>query len=91
MPSKEQYEKVFNQLLGTDIKWSKLSKDELAQLAILFNNPEVLLKKLGIKADFKTQAAREKLVEAGIELLESWEGPLANIAKRMIGIDNKEK
>lgn len=44
--TKEDYEKVFNELLETDIKWSRLSKEELVQLAVFFDNPEILIKKL---------------------------------------------
>ena len=44
--TKEDYERVFNDLLGIEIKWSKLSKEELVQLGVFFDNPEILIKKL---------------------------------------------
>lgn len=77
-PNKEEYEKVFNSLLGTDIKWRKLSKEELAQLAVLFDNPEILIKKLippSSKDDKKPrfpilQKVREKVAENVVEMMD---------------------
>ena len=76
--TKEDYEKVFNDLLGIEIKWSKLSKEELVQLAMLFDNPEILIKKLmpDPQKDIKKprfpllQRMREKVTDNVIEAMD---------------------
>jgi len=92
MPTKKEYEEIFNRALGVDIKWSKLTKEELAQLAVIFSNPSLLMERLGVKAE--KEIARRRFVEAGVEVLEDvlgrWEGPLVSIAKRLLGME-KEK
>jgi len=47
MPSKEEYEKIFNEIFGTSIRWSRLSKEDLAQLAAVLANPDALIRRLG--------------------------------------------
>jgi len=49
--TKEDYERLLNQLLGLDIRWSKLSKEELSALATLFSSPRELARRLGLKTD----------------------------------------
>lgn len=76
--TKEDYEKVFNDLLGMDIKWSKLSKEELVQLAVYFDNPEILMKKLipvettgEKKVRFPImQKLKEKIADNVVDLME---------------------
>jgi len=87
MPSKKEYEEVFNKLLGVDVKWSKLSKEELAQLAMVFGNPEILLKRLGLEEEFRVKLAREKMVDAGMTILKSWNGPLARVLRKWLGVE----
>jgi len=91
LPTKEEYERVFNQLLGTNIKWSKLSKEELVELATIFNHPEILLEKRGVKQKAEKQAIRERFIEAGADLLfelaENWEGPIARLLRRLKQIE----
>jgi len=91
MPSKEEYKKVLNKLLGTDVDWTKLSKEELASLATLFSEPEMLARKLGLDTSLGIKAAREKFVETGFTIFQEWEGPLAKIARRMLGIEKEKK
>jgi hypothetical protein len=57
---------------------------------MVFNNPTVLLEKLGVKSEYQTKLAREKLLEAGWDFIETWEGPLASIARKVLGL-KKEK
>lgn len=92
MPSKEEYEKVFNQLLGTDIKWSKLTKEELSQLAVLFNNPHILLEKLGYSEKVKTEAIQRKIVDTAKEIINNYDGPIISLLRRLIiEKESKEK
>jgi len=63
MPSKEEYSKTFNNLLGTDIKWELLRKEDLVQLAFLFSNPDLLVKKvIPDVSDEKSLPLRRKLI-----------------------------
>jgi hypothetical protein len=78
MPSKEEYKRIFNELLGVNVGWEKLNKEELASLAAIFSNPEVLLEKLGVKRDPK-----EKVAEGLTELAMAWEGPLIRLLKSL--------
>lgn len=94
MPAKkEDYEKIFNKLLDTDIRWSKLSLEELVQLATLFNHPEIFLEKLGVKT--KVEATRRRLVEVGIDVVkewaDKWEGPLAQLVRRVMAEEEEPK
>jgi len=86
---KSDYQKVFNQMLGTNIKWEKMNLEDLIQLAVLFNNPKLLVSKLGGK--FQQQVTRKRLLDIGVEMLEElaekWEakGPLIVLAKKVLG------
>ena len=82
--SKRDYCEVFNALLGTNIDWTKLSKEELVQLAMIFNNPEVLLSKLGIKID--KRMVRDRIVDGMLQLMDKMklEGPIANFLKNLL-------
>jgi len=86
MPAKKvEYERIFNELLGTDIKWSRLRLEDLIQLAVLFNNPEILLKKLGVTDEVRKEETKKRLGDIILELAEQWEGPLARAIRRRIG------
>lgn len=90
MPTKEEYEEIFNKLLGTDIRWSKLSKHELVQLAILFNNPELLLKKLGVKIE-KT-FIKDRLVDVFLDFTKNFEGgPVIKMLRKLLIEEEEEK
>ena len=86
---KADYQKVFNQMFGTNIKWEKMNLEDLIQLAVLFNNPKLLVSKLGGK--FQQQVTRKRLLDIGVEMLEElaekWEakGPLIVLAKKVLG------
>lgn len=95
MPAKkEDYEKIFNKIFGLQIQWSKLNLEDLIQLAVLFNNPSLLLEKLGVEA--QKEVGRKRLVEVGVDwltdLIESaqWDGPLIQLARKTFGTE-KEK
>ena len=86
MPTKEEYSEIFNKLLGTHINWTKLSKEELMELAVLLDNPEILLKRLGV--NIEKELGRRRLIEAGIETVKEianqWQGPLAKLLRKVL-------
>jgi len=61
--------------------------EDLVTLATLFNNPEILVSRLGTKIG--KEVARKRLVDVGLEMLEEiaikWEGPLATLYKKLMG------
>jgi len=77
---KEEYSKAFNELLGTDIRWERLTKPELTQLAVLFSNPEILVKRLGVKT--RKRVLRDRLAKVIDEL--GLEGPVINLIKDLL-------
>jgi len=79
--SKEEYERIFNKLLGTEISWSKLPKEDLSQLALLFNNPEILLKKLsgGTFNELRSTIGDLVLTAAG-----KFDGPIMKAVREMV-------
>jgi len=86
MPAKKvEYERIFNELLGTSIKWSNLRLEDLIQLAILFNNPELLMKKLGVADDIRREEIKRRLGGLLYKWMEEWEGPLARLVRRLLG------
>ena len=87
MPAKKaDYEKIFNKLLGVNIKWSRLNLEDLIELAVLFNHPETFLERLGVP--LQKEMGKRRLVEVGIDVLkewsENWEGPLARLVRRVV-------
>jgi hypothetical protein len=78
---KLEYERVFNEIFGTSIKWSKLSLEELAQLAAVLANPEPLIRRLGgVPESEVTETALVKMLK---RLLEH-EGPLIRLLKKYL-------
>ena len=84
--SKKEFEETFNRLLGTSIKWSLLRYEDLMELAVLFNHPEILLKRLGVEVE--KEAMRRGLIEAGIEtvreIANQWRGPVARLLRKIM-------
>lgn len=82
MPSKSEYKTTFNEILGTDIDWSKLSKEELAQLMVIFAHPEILAHKLGLELTVSkpTTMLRKEFIKGLTgtfkEVIEAYDGPL---------------
>jgi len=89
--SKKEFEETFNKLLGTNIKWSLLRYEDLVELAVLFNNPDVLLKRLGVNV--QKEVGRRALIEAGMEtvreIANQWEGPIARLLRKVLGENKK--
>lgn len=86
MPAKkEDYEKTFNELLDTNIKWHYLRLEDLIQLAVLFSNPEILVKKLGVTEAVHKAESKKRLGDIVLDLAESWEGPVAKALRKLVG------
>jgi hypothetical protein len=79
---KMMYEQLFNEIFGTNIKWGRLSLEELTQLATVLANPEPLIKRLGGLPT--EEAAATTLVGLVKRVLEGREGPLMRLAKRFL-------
>ena len=78
--NKREYEKALNEILGTDIQWSKLSLHELTQIVTLLNNPESLMKRLGVKTDRSLLRDRARKLMDTLEL----RGPFANLLRELL-------
>ncbi len=70
--NKKELSQRFNEILGTDIRWEKLSKKELEELQGLLSNPDVILQnltKLGVEIAVDeitqdvTSKAKDKLLK----------------------------
>jgi len=82
--SKDDYEKLFNELLGLDVSWSKLPKEDLTQLAVFFSNPEIAIKKLSSgKIDNKLSSVIGEVV---MGVIDRYDGPIVNKLKKMAGL-----
>lgn len=93
MPAKkEDYEKIFNRILDINIEWHRLKLEDLIQLAVVFNHPEILIKKIGGKLE--REVTRKRILDVGAEILEGvlseWEGPLAKLYKKVIGKEEQK-
>lgn len=79
MTDKAKFAEIFNKLLGTDIPWERLPKESLIELAVLFNHPEILMKKL--KGD---ERAKIVIGEVALGLMDSFDGPVAKLLRRVV-------
>jgi len=84
---KEMYEKLFNEIFGTDIRWSKLSIEELTQLATILANPEPLIRRLGGVP--MAEVGQTTLVEIVKRVLSSYEGPIISMLKKYLSKEAK--
>jgi hypothetical protein len=78
---KLEYERIFNEIFGVSIKWSKLSLEELSQLAAVLANPEPLIRRLGGVPE--TEVTETALVKMVRKILE-YEGPLIRFLKKYL-------
>jgi len=95
VPSKLEYENLFNEIFGTHIKWSKLSKEELVELATVLNHPEVFLKKLGVELPNEdVELVRRKMVKRLARFIkvfaEEWEGPIVSLIRKAMKEEKEE-
>jgi len=81
VPTKREYEEFLNELLGLEVKWSKLSKEELAAIATLFSNPAALLERLGYSTPDRI---RDELVQRATDRILSGRGPLITLIRSIL-------
>lgn len=86
---KNEYEDLFNKVFGVQVKWSRLSCEDLIQLATVLSNPGDLIRRLKtISPEAKTK--EEKILE-GIKLVIEGldrKGPIISTLKRLLGGEN---
>lgn len=83
---------LLNEILGTKIKWYKLSMDELEEICSVLSNPEELCGRLREFSsseetnDFQKirKAVRSAITKAGVEILKNWDAPLLRLLKQIV-------
>ena len=90
--SKEELAEALNDILDTDIKFTKLSYNELEQLAkalerLLIEKEKQESKEFSFK---KLNKLKKLLAQLGIEFLSNWNGPVVK-ALREIFLESLEK
>jgi len=87
---KKEYEELFNKVFGTSINWSRLSIEDLTQLATVLANPDSLCKKLC--REFRHVEEVKSAVSEIRDILQEikYDGPLVKLAKKLLGIGTTE-
>jgi hypothetical protein len=82
---KKEYEELLNRIFGVNVKWSKLSASELAQLVAVVTEPTFCYKVC------TSQETVNKLIEQIRKAVEAipYEGPLLRKLKKTLGIPTK--
>jgi hypothetical protein len=82
---KKEYEELLNKLFGVNVKWSKLSAGELAQLIAVVTEPTFCYKVC------TSQETINKVVEQIRKAVEAipYEGPILRKVKKALGIPTK--
>lgn len=83
---KNEYEELFNKVFGVHVKWSRLSCEELIQIATVLSNPGDLIRRLKSISP-ETRTKEEKIIE-GIKLMIEGidrKGPIISTLKRLLG------
>ncbi|MEM1672344.1 MAG: hypothetical protein QXT86_09880 [Archaeoglobaceae archaeon] len=86
---KNEYEELFNKVFGVQVKWSRLSCEELIQIATVLFNPGDLIRRLKSISP-ETRTKEEKIIE-GIKLMIEGidrKGPIISTLKRLLGGEN---
>ena len=85
---KKEYEEVLNKIFGTSIRWSKLSLEELTQLATVLANPGSLCERLCSK-----EARYVDLLKLLRDTLREipYEGPLVKLLKKFMKVEEGGK
>jgi hypothetical protein len=81
---KKSYEDTINKLLGTNIRFSKLSLEELEALAAALADPTKW-------ADFPKKSPYEMIAEGVRELAQTWDGPVLRRLRELLQLSQMEK
>jgi hypothetical protein len=90
---KKEYEDLFNKIFGVSVKWSKLTVEELAQLATVLANPDSLCKRMCRECSDGKEPPYITVLRSLKDFLEKtpYEGPIVKVARRFFGIGGEEK
>jgi len=88
-PTKEELSAVLNEFLGTNIKFHKLSKDDLVELATVINNPKIICKEY-VNDIRKKENPKEKVIEGIVDIARKWDGPIVRKLKQIATDPDKE-
>ena len=84
---KSMIAELLNEILGLDIRWEKLSLDELIELAKLFAEPEKLIKRLQEaqrKARERIENLKNLIKDFAKSVFKYWNGPLIRLLRRVV-------
>lgn len=89
MPKKKKYEESLNEALDADISWSRLNKEDLVELTMLFSEPKVLLERLGYETE--SDKPVDKLMDLGKTWYEKAPGPVASSLRGLLESEKTEE
>jgi len=94
MASKKEYSELLNKVLGTNVRWEKLSMDEIRQIVELVTSPDELYARLkraegsevaGVREESPSVELLKQAVRATAkEILKRWDGPVLNLLKELL-------
>ena len=56
---------------------------------MIFDNPEILVKKLGISEEIHKTESKRRLADLVLGLVDTWEGPVVKALKKFIEPEHK--
>lgn len=81
-PTKEELALVLNEFLGTDIQFTKLSKEELVELASVINNPDIICRDY-LKGIKENEDPKEKVITGLVDMVKNFDGPIIRKLKQI--------
>lgn len=89
--SKKEFEELFNKIFGVNVKWSKLSMDELVQIATVLANPDSLIKRL--QEISGTSSGEREFIEGVRKILAAinYRGPIVDLLRKVLGVGVEER
>jgi len=89
---KKEFEELFNKIFGVSIRWSRLSLEELTQIATVLANPDSLCKKI-CKECAGSETKYITLLKSLKDALKDvpFEGPIVKVLRKMFGVEGDEK
>ena len=87
MSRKKEYEEVLNKVFGTNVRWSKLSLEELIQISTVLTTPEVICRR--ICGEDEISKTTTMLIKSLKNILKEvkYEGPLIKSLKKVFGVE----
>lgn len=87
---KEEIEELLNKVFGVNVRWSKLSLEELTQIVTVLTNPHSLIKRLQTLAGYTPES---EFVEALKKIVTNikHEGPVINLLRMLLGVKHERE